>query len=138
MGQNVLATGERNSEFRSNSFVIKKPGKKSYDRIDSFRLISDLRLLNKICKPIASTLPFIETLRQNMRGFELLTKLDIASAFFSISVHPDCVRFLQTTTSNDSGNLYYQRTPQGLYVSPDTFQTTMTRILDTITDKIQK
>ena len=115
---------------------MKKPNKPDYSRLDAFRLVCDFRMLNSIGKPMVSTLPFIETLRERMKGFQFLSKLDIASAFFSISVHPNCIKYLQTTTSSDSGNMFYHRLPQGIWCAPSLMQTTMQRILDSITETV--
>ena len=136
MHQGVLVPGAHTSLYRSNNFVVRKPGKTDYSKIGNYRLVNDCRGINRAAIPIASSLPFIETIRQKMSGFEYLTKLDVCNGFFSLPVHKDSMQYLQTTTAVGSGSLYYARTTQGLFCAPTCFQTAMARIVETITETI--
>ena len=132
----VLTTGERSRSFRARTFLVKKPGYTDYTNLKSYRLITDFRNLNNIIKPISSNIPFVDSIREQMKNFEYISKIDICQGFFSLHVHPECTQYLQTSRANSSGTCFYLRAPQGLKSSPECFQTAMQKIVDTIPDKI--
>ena len=136
--QGVLAPNEHNPVHRSVNMVVKKPGAKVLS-IETARFISDLRKTNSILKAESSahgTMPNIESIRENLRGFTHLTKLDFTNAFFAIQVRKSDQYKLATSGVDKPAGYRYLRLPQGLRSSPQEMNFCTGKLKESITDVI--
>ena len=118
--------------------VVKKPGAKVLS-IEKARFISDLRKTNSILKAESSahgTMPNIESIRENLRGFTHLTKLDFTNAFFAIQVRKSDQYKLATSGVDKPAGYRYLRLPQGLRSSPQEMNFCTGKLKKSITDMI--
>lgn len=92
------------------------------------RLCVDFRKLNQLTKPDAEPLPLIETLIEKLAQSTYFSKLDMASGYWHIPIHPEDTEKLAFATCN-SGLFEWQRLPFGWRNSPSIFQRTIRRIL---------
>ena len=113
--QGILSPNDQIPVFRSINMVIKKPGAQVLS-LKTARGISDLRQVNALLKPISNahgTLKNIDTIRDNLKGFNFITKIDYSDAFFSISVKKEHRYILATSGINTGGRGYvYNVLPQ--------------------------
>ena len=98
--------------------------------------MTDFRDLNSLIKFAGSNLPNMEQVREQMKGFNHLTKIDLLNGYYSLPIADKCLKYLCTNSANRCRNLIYKRAPQGLSSSPTYFQIAIERILDEITDQV--
>uniref|UniRef100_A0A0N5B6S6 RNA-directed DNA polymerase n=1 Tax=Strongyloides papillosus TaxID=174720 RepID=A0A0N5B6S6_STREA len=101
--------------------LLTKDGKR--DDLESCRFIADLRQVNSITKSVNYNTPKIQELLQSLQSFSFITKIDLKSAFFQLSLPPKSRQLYGIRTP--IGNLQFKRLPQGGKVSSAIFQRTM-------------
>ena len=132
----VMAVGDGSSGWRSPNFLVKKPNKEDYSTLSSWRLVTNLQSLNALLKPTVSCLPYLESIRDALRGFKYLSVLDITQGFFAMEAHPKVRGYLATTSATSSSTLEYCRATMGLQCSPGQFQRAMEKILDDLEGEV--
>uniref|UniRef100_A0A0N5BR32 Reverse transcriptase domain-containing protein n=1 Tax=Strongyloides papillosus TaxID=174720 RepID=A0A0N5BR32_STREA len=93
---------------------------------ESRRFIADLRQVNSITKPVNYNTPKIQELLQSLNAFSFITKIDLKSAFFQLSLPENSRKLYGIRTP--IGNLQFKRLPQGGKVSSAIFQRTMEEV----------
>ncbi|XP_049271184.1 uncharacterized protein K02A2.6-like [Rhipicephalus sanguineus] len=94
---------------------------------DSIRLCVDLREPNKAIVVDSFPLPYTEELLHSLNGARYFSKLDLASAYYQVTLHPDS-RDLTAFITHD-GLFRFKRVCFGLASAPAAFQQLMTAIL---------
>ena len=136
--QGVMAPNTETPLFRSVNMIIKKPHAKVLT-LGTARYISDLRGLNSILKPQSSahgTLKNIEQIRESLKGFTHISKIDYSDAFFSIQVRKEDRHYLGTSSVLYNAGLHYCRLPQGLRSSPTTLNECIDQMIKSIHEKV--
>lgn len=106
-------------------FVAKRDG--------GWRMCVDYRGLNKITVPNAFALPRIDEMFQQLQGAKYFSKLDLASGYHQIRMHPDSIEL--TAFKCKYGHFEYTVMPFGLRNAPGTFQAVMNRVLGPYLDR---
>ena len=98
------------------------------------RFVSDLRELNKVIKPRDYTLPIIQDLIRQRKGFQFMTKIDLSMMFYSFELTD---RAKELCTINTPFGLFsYTRAPMGLRNSPAFAQAAIEHCLEGLDDVV--
>ena len=81
-----------NPTFGSPCFVVPKKGPKKY------RMVVDMRLLNKYTKPTACDLPHLEQQLMSIGDSKYFCTMDLLHGFDFLPVHPDSTKYFVMTT----------------------------------------
>jgi hypothetical protein len=92
-----------------------------------WRMCVDYRDLNKITVRNQHPLPRIDEMFQQLQGAKYFSKLDLASGYHQIRMHPDSIE--TTAFKCKYGHFEYTVMPFGLKNAPGTFQAVMNRVL---------
>ena len=90
------------------------------DKSQSYRLIIDYRLINRLIACPVPIIPDIVSTLHNLQNQALFTLIDLSSAYFSVGITPEC-RHL-TTFACPLGKFVFEKLPMGLSSSPALFQ----------------
>lgn len=101
---------------------------------DDFRLVVNMRAPNKAIKREYFRLPILEEMKVKLHGAKYFTKLDLKSAYYHLELSPES-RDL-TTFLAENGMFRFTRLMFGVNCAPEVFQREMTRILETVENKI--
>jgi hypothetical protein len=93
------------------------------------RICADLRLLNKITRKIAFSLPKLSDIFENLAGKEDFSVIDMQSGYHSLTLSPEC-RHLVALMVDGMGKFEYTVMPMGLRGSSPGYNIMMTNILD--------
>ena len=88
-----------------------------------FRIVVDLRDVNKAIAREPYPMPQLEKVFNNIRGARYFTKLDLKSAYHHIELHPESRKL--TAFMTDIGVLQFTRLPFGINCAPELFQRIM-------------
>ena len=108
------------SPFASPVLLVRKPDA-------TFRLCVDYRLLNKSTIRDRFPIPNARDLFDRLQGASVFTKMDLASGFWQLRLHPDSEA--ATAFSTPDGHFQWRVMPMGLCNAPSTFQRTMQKVL---------
>ena len=126
----LLANGwvtNPHSRYVALIIFVKKPD-------TTLRMCVDYRGLNKITAKNRYPLPYIEDLLDKLRRARVFTKVDLASGYYQVQVHPDdCHRMALMVPD---GFYEYKVIPLGLANTPAAFMCMMHKLLHP-TDKTQ-
>ena len=93
----------------------------------SFRLCIDYRSLNKLTIKDKYPLPRIDECLDEMQGSQRFTKLDLASGYHQVQMHPGDIP--KTAFQTKYGSFQFKVLPFGLCNAPATFQRLMNSVL---------
>lgn len=116
----VIERAPETSEYMSPMEVVMK-GK------DDYRLVIDMREVNKAIQRAHYPLPNMTKFHQNLAGAKFFTKIDIKSAFHHLELHPDSRS--ATTFMTSRGPMRFKRLLFGVNTAPEIFQRLMERLL---------
>jgi hypothetical protein len=102
----------------------------------SFRLCIDYRSLNKLTIKDKYPLPRIEECLDEMQGSERFTKLDLASGYHQVRMHPADIQ--KTAFQTKYGSFQFRVLPFGLCNAPATFQRLMNTVLSPYLNRCAK
>lgn len=102
--------------------VMKKSG--------DIRICVGLKRLNEVAKCENFMLPTLEDISSKLVGSIYFSKLDAASGFYQLPLHPDSVKL--TTFITPIGRFCFLRVPFGITSAPEIFQREMTRLLSNL------
>ena len=108
-----------NSPYHSPAFLIAKKGAKGDNT--KFRLISDLRLVNKHVIRSFQPLPDMDTTTSLWHGCKLWSSLDMSQGYFQLELHEDS-RHITSSSIPGVAKFQYKRIPLGLSSSSSHFQ----------------
>ena len=103
-----------NSEFGSPLHMVPKP----YST--ELRLVDDYEILNKMLTPDRYPLPNLRTAYELLRGSQIISTIDLKSAFHHVPVDPE--DFYKTTIQTPVGAFAFTKTPFGLSTCAQVFQ----------------
>lgn len=98
-----------------------------------WRMCVDYRDLNRITVTNSFPLPRIDSILQQLQGAKFFTKLDLASGYHQIRMHPDSIE--RTAFKCKYGHFEYTVMPFGLKNAPATFQHVMNDTLAPFIDQ---
>ena len=90
------------------------------DKSQSYRLVVDYRLLNRLISCPVPLIPDITTVLHSLRSQALFTLVDLSSAYFSVTLTPEC-QYL-TSFACQLGKFKFKKLAMGLSSSPSYFQ----------------
>ena len=102
-------------------FAIPKRG-----RPGEYRCIYDSRVTNTLCIPHNVPVPKLEGILRNLAGYSLYISVDVASAYFCISIDPSNYPYYSFRSPVTNKSYVFVRLPQGNRNSGAFFQTFMT------------
>ena len=105
---------EPNPIYGAPCFVVPKKGPKRY------RMVVDLRLLNKYTRPTACELPHLEQQLLSVGTAQYFCTMDLLHGFDFLPVHPDSTKFFVMTTP--FGAYRMKGAPMGWCNTPALFQ----------------
>ena len=108
------------SEWAAPCFTVMK-------KDSTLRSIADFRELNKRIKRKPFPIPKIQTMLQNLEGFQYATSLDLNMGYYHIELTPNASRLC--TVVLPWGKYEYLCLPMGLRNSPDIFQEKMSDLM---------
>ena len=116
MRQGILEKA-KNTPWGSPLMAVAKPGQP-----DKVRIVIDYRYLNSQVMTEAMRIPNLDECIQTVGSGKpkFFTILDLHSAFFQCSLHPDS-RYLTAFTVDNREPLQFKRVPQGLHNAPRVF-----------------
>lgn len=101
---------------------------------DDFRLVVNMRAPNRAIKREYFRLPILDEMKVKLHGAKYFTKLDLKSAYYHLELSPES-RDL-TTFLSENGMFRFTRLMFGVNCAPEVFQREMTRILESVENKI--
>lgn len=90
------------------------------DKSQSYRLVIDYRLINRIIAAPVPIIPDITSTLHSLQNQALFTLFDLSSAFYSLSITEDCQHI--TSFASPLGKYIFKKAPMGLKSSPAIFQ----------------
>ena len=108
-----------NSPYNSPAFILEKKGAKGENT--KYRLISDLRLVNKHVIRSFQPLPDMDSLTSLWNGCKLWSSLDMSQGYFQLELHEDS-RPITSSSIPGVAKFQYKRIPLGLSSSSSHFQ----------------
>ena len=90
------------------------------DKSQSYRLVIDYRLINRIIATPVPIIPDITSTLHSLQNQALFTLFDLSSAFYSLSITEDCQHI--TSFASPLGKYVFKKAPMGLKSSPAIFQ----------------
>uniref|UniRef100_T1KG82 RNA-directed DNA polymerase n=1 Tax=Tetranychus urticae TaxID=32264 RepID=T1KG82_TETUR len=109
------------SEGGSPAMLIGKPD-------GSFRLLNDLRAVNRLTKVIYHPMPRIDDCLEAIRGAKYFNMFDLYQGYFQIEIPPS--ERSKTAFVTPDGKYQYKRLPMGLACAPFEFQRLMNTVLN--------
>ncbi|XP_040203611.1 uncharacterized protein LOC120935625 [Rana temporaria] len=104
-------------------YPVKKPGRNVY------RMVQDLRAINKIIQEDAPVVPNPHTILSNIiPSNQYFTVMDLKDAFFTVPLHPDCQYLF--AFSFERQQYTWSRLPMGMVSSPNEYSKAMKECLD--------
>ena len=100
------------SPWASPVIFVRKPD-------GTFRLVLDYRALNERTESDAAPLPRVDSLLESLSGSRVFSKMDLASGFHQMRLHPDTAEYTSFTTP--LGSYQWTVLPMGLKQSPAVF-----------------
>lgn len=100
-----------------SSPVLLVPKKSDINNGKKWRLVVDYRKLNNVIEHDKFPLPNITEVIDSLSGSIYFSQLDLSSAYYQVSLHPDSRKF----TAFCSGQYQMARMPMGLKTSPSAF-----------------
>ncbi|CAB4027684.1 Retrovirus-related Pol poly from transposon, partial [Paramuricea clavata] len=91
------------------------------------RICVDMKKLNEAVKRERYVLPSLDDIAPSLHGSEVFSKLDAASGFWQIPLHPESSKL--TTFITPFGRFCFRRPPFGISSAPEIFQRLMTDLL---------
>ena len=101
---------------------------------EKIRYTLDYRLLNSITKKISFPIPHLDTCIEQLQGNHIFSKMDAASGFYMIPLHPDDKH--KTAFQTKYGKFCWNRLSMGLCNSPSAFSACFNEILENLLYKI--
>ena len=105
---------EPNPTYGAPCFVVPKKGPKRY------RMVVDMRLLNKYTKPTACELPHLEQQLLSIGTARFFTTMDLLHGFDFLPVHPNSTKYFVMTTPFGAYRMH--GSPMGWCNTPALFQ----------------
>jgi hypothetical protein len=139
--------------FNSPCFLVPKRSNKNYHKVrgqteneevdpEKWRVVVDMRLINKIVVPYTIQGPSIRDLIQDITTTQeqydglplILSSFDLMHGYFNLMLTPNS-RDITTFTAPSGLKYRYRRVPQGLAVSPALFISVMNRVFSALKQK---
>ena len=95
----------------SPGYLISKTNK-----LASPRLVIDYTLINQVLKTSPPTIPSITAVLQSLRDQAIFSSIDLTSAFYSITLSPDCRHLTRFATQ--TGSYTFKSLPMGINLAP--------------------
>ena len=114
------------SPWNSPVILVKKPNGKH-------RFVVDLRGVNKVTTKCTTLMPRIDEILESLGSASHFTCLDTRSGFWQIPIRE--ADRIKTSFTTPSGTYSFQRTPFGLFGSPNTFCKTMSCLFASVIGK---
>jgi len=110
------------SPYHSPSFLMKKPGS------DSYRILTDFRMLNKHVIRSYQSVPSVEMMSSCWKGCKLYSKMDFVKGFYQCNLTPESMKYTATCIPGVAF-FEYRKSPLGLSSSPGFFQSLVERMM---------
>ena len=108
------------TSYVSKAFLVPKPGE------NKWRLVLDLRHLNKFCQGYGLRMETLRRLQRQMRGGEWMASFDLKDGFYAIGIAPEHRKYFTFCVNGEM--LQYAALPMGWNGSPFVF-TRFTQVL---------
>lgn len=120
------------SHISSPLLMVKKKNLTGDPAQQRYRLVTDLRTVNKHLKYPRYNLPIINHLLEKLRGSNYFCSLDLSSSFWQIPLKPEDREI--TSFNTIFGSYHYKVLPQGLNAASETFSQLSDKILAPISE----
>ena len=143
--QGIISTVNENEDIPISSPIVlvfkrnkPKPGIEPGTpeaSLSMFRFCVDFRYLNSQTQDFCYAIPSVEDLTESFthKTPNYITGLDLSSGYFQIGISPDSSRF--TAFNTCFGTYKFSRLPQGLKMSPNSFQFLMDKLMSGLSFK---
>ena len=119
MDLDIIENAKSNAPYHSPAFILAKKGAQGENT--KYRLISDLRLINKHVIRSFQPLPDMDSITSLWHGCKLWSSLDLSQGYFQLELHEDS-RHITSSSIPGVAKFQYKRLPLGLSSSSSHFQ----------------